>query len=777
MTTASRYVCQEARRRELVRAEREDQGRPPLNGVDYLELDGPRTLTVVLLHPLAGPAPGARVEGGARIRGIRVTDVTLTAPRRLRVAVDQGGDFSLYTLRLVRSAADDGAPDGFDPRLTAVSFSFKADCPSDFDCGAPVGAAAPTWPAPALDYLARDYGTFRRLLLDRLGLLLPGWTERSPADPLVMLAEVLAHVADQLAYYQDAVATEAYLGTARRRVSVRRHARLLDYRMHEGCNARAWVALEVDRELTLPAGTPVLTGGAQRGAVVAPDDLVEVLSTAAPEVFETMHPAALRPARNAVALYTWSDQACVLPAGATGATLEDVAGQDGASALGLAPGDVLILESLDGDLTRRHAVRLTAVAPPAGAPVALDPLTGTAVVEVEWGAEDALPAPLPLGGGKAAVARANVVLADHGLTQGPARVRLLRRGRTWRAALEPVVLTHAVPYDAAVSAAAALRPDPQAAVPVIALRGDGRDWVPRGDLLASAGTDPAFVVEVEESGAATLRFGDGVHGLAPSGAPMEARYRVGNGLRGAVGPEALSRVVWAGEGITSARNPLAAGGAADPEPLERARQLAASAFRRQERAVTAADYGAMAERHPEVQRASGRFRWTGSWYTAFVTVDRVAGLPVDDAFRAALLAELDGTRMAGHDLAVEGPVPVPVDLGLRACVKDGYFRGQVRAALRQALGSGTAGGAPGFFHPDHFTFGQPLYLSQIYAAAMAVAGVASVEVFRFQRLGRAASGELEGGVLATTGLEIVELADDPNFPEKGRLELVLAGGL
>ena len=35
--------------------------------------------------------------------------------------------------------------------------------------------------------------------------------------------------------------TEAYLDTARRRISVRRHVRLVDYPMHEGCNARAWV--------------------------------------------------------------------------------------------------------------------------------------------------------------------------------------------------------------------------------------------------------------------------------------------------------------------------------------------------------------------------------------------------------------------------------------------------------------------------------------------------------------------------------------------------------
>ena len=49
-----------------------------------------------------------------------------------------------------------------------------------------------------------------------------------------------------MSYFQDAVATEAYLGTARRRASVRRHARMLDYPMHEGVNARVWVAVRAE---------------------------------------------------------------------------------------------------------------------------------------------------------------------------------------------------------------------------------------------------------------------------------------------------------------------------------------------------------------------------------------------------------------------------------------------------------------------------------------------------------------------------------------------------
>ena len=96
-------------------------------------------------------------------------------------------------------------------------------------------------------------------MLDRLSALLPGWQARTPADMGIALVELLAYVGDHLSYRQDAVATEAYLGTARQRSSVRRHARLVDDHMHDGRNARAWVQVRVIVDTILSTGTPLLT--------------------------------------------------------------------------------------------------------------------------------------------------------------------------------------------------------------------------------------------------------------------------------------------------------------------------------------------------------------------------------------------------------------------------------------------------------------------------------------------------------------------------------------
>ncbi len=98
----------------------------------------------------------------------------------------------------------------------------------------------------------------------------------------------------------------------------------------------------------------------------------------------------------------------------------------------------------------------------------------------------------------------------------------------------------------------------------------------------------------------------------------------------------------------------------------------------------------------------------------------------------------------------------------------------VKKALLDVFSNRDLGdGKRGFFHPDNFTFGQAVYLSRIYAAAMAVDGVANVEVKKFQRWGRKANRELEEGKLPAGRLEVVRLDNDPNFPENGKIDFVM----
>lgn len=820
---AVQYACGAERRRAEVRSRGVASG---INGIDYLEVaEDQKVLTLRFVHPLPGDPAGVpaapplarenlRIEGGVRVTGIRVESVAAVGDT-LEVRVSAAGDYSTYTLRLVRGAADTRPPDGFDPALSAVPFSFKVDCPSPFDCAPTRDCPLPALAEPRIDYLAKDYASFRRLMLDRLSVTMPDWQERNPADLGIALVEVLAYAADYLSYYQDAVGTEAYLGTARRRVSVRRHARMLDYPMHDGCSARTWAWLEIEAgQVLLPRGTPLLTrvegldlpgmerrirpGTREHGQAVA----------ARPVVFETMEPAALYAAHNEIPFYTWSDEECCLPRGAVRATLKD----DPARRLMLRVGDVLVLEErrgpgtgspADADLTRRHAVRLTRVEPeavlaPAGdgarlpGTLLMDPLDGTAVCEVEWHPQDALPFSLCLSAMVAgqyysdmSIARGNLVLADHGATipmPEPLEPAVVPPDRRYYPRLQGREISQAVPFDAEAArgraAGEALVQDARQALPQVRLpEADGGDWDARRDLLRSGRFSRDFVAEMEEDGRATLRFGDGILGAVPQDG-MSAVYRTGRGKAGNLGANALYHVVTDLGGILAVSNPIPAQGGEDPEPLEAVRLYAPQAFRSQERAVTEADYAAAAQRHPEVQAAAATLRWTGSWHTMFVTVDRRHGRPVDAGFEAEMRAHLERFRLASYDLEVDTPRYVPLDVAFTVCVAPRYFQADVMQALLRTFGTGDLpGGGRGFFHPDNLTFGQPVYLSRLIAAAMEVPGVAWVDPIRFHRWGRAPGDELAEGRIALDRLEIARLDNDPNRQENGRLELVMEGGL
>jgi hypothetical protein len=884
------YFCCKEERRSAVRAYSPVAGLD-INGIDYLEVvdqeepvlaERQRLLRIFFVKPLAAPLlarlqavtpANIRIAGGERTTGIVADKVVLKADGHLEVHVNERGDFSAYTLSLVEPNTDKPL-DGLDLALSAVDFSFKIECPSPFDCRPEKLCPKPAESAPEIDYLAKDYASFRPLILDRMSLLAPNWRERNPADLGVTLAELLAYVGDYLSYRQDAIATEAYLGTAQHRTSVRRHARVLDYAMHDGCNARTWVQIRLKsnpgKGIPLPrlrvkdssgnwiaAETEPTPGSAVAirrtqfvtkvgdATLLSEVDFSRLVAQFAPEVFEPMHAMTLFYEHNQLPFYTWSDDNCCLPVGATKATLKG-------DFPNLKPGNVLVLKEdlgpktgdpADANLRHRHPVRLTRVNGRVlksdgtiddkhGVNNLTDPVTGQAITEIEWGAGDALPFPLCVSSVTDAgqlthdvsVALGNIVLADHGMTLlGPEPLGAVPKSNPvlapvsaagcghcedcepkltpprFRPGLQKAPITQAATtartqvvegrrmrlgFDPGGPAAAALGLDIGSAMPAVWLGDDrGELWLAKPDLLSSNSFAPEFVVEVENDGRATIRFGDDESGMRPGeGTTFFAVYRVGNGTRGNIGAEALAHLtdgtlLTDAQWIESVSNPISAHGGVDPETLEQVRQYAPAAFRIQKRAVTPEDYVAMAQKHSQVQRAAATLRWAASWHTVFLTVDRVGGRPVDDAFEDELRQHLEPYRMAGHDLEIDGPHYVPLELEMLVCVMPNYFRSDVLANVRTVFGSGTrADGSRGFFHPDNFSFGQGVYLSQLYAAAQKIAGVRHVDIIKLQRISSPGQAALDEGVLTIGRLEIARLDNDPNFPDRGILTFTMRGG-
>ncbi len=862
------YQCCDEKRKAAV------LGNPALNGIDYLEVLGfdaqPLGLepqTILLVRCLkAAPATvtpdNIVISGGESVTEIKaVWLATASAPpasltpaqqnyfkslpdvaNLLLIGTSSAGDFSPYTLRLVNSvvqALEDPFAvtevlAGFDPQLAEVEFSFKVECPPYFDCAPPPADCPPELPAPPqINYLAKDYGSFRTVILDRLSQLLPAWNATSEADMGIALAELIAYVGDSLSYKQDAVATEAYLQTARSRISLRRHARLVDYRVHDGCNARAWMHLLVSAQVLLDhTQTRFYTSAPGMPSSLKVGSGNERAALAAGVIaFEPMWDLQLFPEHNQMSFYTWGDKNCCLPKGATEATLLGTFPD-------LQPGDVLIFQEMlgpqtgnpaDADVRHRCAVRLTRVTTQdgqghplvdplfedgTGAPITSGSQKPTPVTEIQWSSEDALPFPVCLSSkfldstGKeqnlinVSVVFGNVVLADHGLSLTGIDLGIVPRpsifyprnqaDRCHPANPVPVQVRFrpALP-DSPITQAVALAPsrpsawelthyDANQAIPAIGLNSvlhSAIPWTPEQDLLTDSPMDTHFVVEVEFDGTARLRFGDGVNGLRPeSDSVFTASYRVGNGTAGNVGSDTLT--FFAGDPrVYACSNPLPATGGTDPETPEQIRRRAPQAFLTQERAVTMADYEHVAEMNAQVENAVATLRWTGSWYTVFITGEPRGGGNLTASLRKALKKNINRYRLAGQDIELESPQYVSLEIELVVCVDPNYFQKDVEQSLFQVLGNQLLpNGQKGVFYPDNFTFGQTVYLSPVYAAARKVAGVQSVVATTFQRQGIPSTIYLSKGEIPLGTFQIARMENDRSFPDHGKLTLVMQGG-
>ncbi len=189
----SGLVCRDEQRRADILSH------PTLNGIDFVEFVHPDVVVVHFLKPLPSPPQsdpdGAYgltthpeqvvIVGGTRIVGIKALQVELVDDH-LEIQVNQAGDFSDYEFLLGYERQDDGSllrvVKDLDEVFSRTLISFKAGCPVDFDCRKV--EICPPEPAeePLNDYLAKDYASFRQLLLDRIPQLNPDWLERNPSD-------------------------------------------------------------------------------------------------------------------------------------------------------------------------------------------------------------------------------------------------------------------------------------------------------------------------------------------------------------------------------------------------------------------------------------------------------------------------------------------------------------------------------------------------------------------------------------------------------------------
>ncbi len=751
--------------------------------------DANAKLTVVFLAPIVLPDQAFLLNplsysltGGQRLfpRILKAEVAPPTSPPSSNPSViltlDSEGDFSIYTLTV--------SGPKIDPFFSSAKLRFRLACDDRFDCRQ---AAAPTAIEPELpvtiDYLTKDYASFRQALLDFIPTRLPGWTERSEADIGMMLLELFAATADNLSYMQDRIASEAFLSTATQRRSVAGHLSLIGYQMDEGAAAHTWLQFQVTEAVTLASNPGFKVGNTPSSST---DPVI---------VFETMGSAALDPAHNGMRLYDWGNANCCLPATAFSATL--VGSFDR-----LAAGDYLLFDDGSGN---RDVVRLTSE--PQLVPVmqATSP-PSTVVTVVNW--SDAT----PLGACYSVentIVRGNMVPATHGETvseelrslsdqqKAETQAEIAARAPGQRvprqrlklsmaplAHLDPETLQFAPGVQNIPQTGESFTARLRRSISTLQILVDGVAWAEQASLLGSSGDDQVFRVEIDDSGEATVVFGDGVFGeRPPETSTVTATYRVGGGAVGNVGAGTLtlahpeSPAPW----LISVTNPVPATGGRDLESRDHARRVGPATFHQPLVAVSAADYEtaavSLAESNgkPVIQRAHANFRWTGSWLTVTVAADPLAAEGLTPDLRQQLSTYLDTKRLAGYDLEVTGPIYVPIDLEIGFTTAAGAQQADVEQSILQTLGNAILpGGAKGFFHPDNFTFGSSVFVSRIFAAVMAVPGVRSAQITRLARSHAAhpdqeTAANLARGFLSVGLDQIVRLDNDRNFPQLGTI--------
>jgi hypothetical protein len=766
---------------------------------------------------------GTRVRAGSNPGEVKVTNVQAgSAPNMLRLTVAPVGDYSTYTLRLLL----DNTSTDFDPLFSELPFKFRPGC-FNLNC-------APEWDAsrappeePAIDYLARDYDSFRHVLIAAMMRRVPGWQVTSEADLDQVLIDLVAADADELADFQDRVMNEAYFVTARKRVSLARYARLMDYHIHEGNQAGTWLAVKVALQDTLPAEFGVWTHDNWNDAGCV--------------IFASEAPQTCFPELNELVVYGWDDSVTALEAGSTEAYLTHANGMNAAGALALetalldpAVHHLLIQQQLNPetgtvngrDPTARQVVQLL----PLGGAVPRaerrkdplpDPTSGADrwMVRVRWVAEDALQrrhCTVTRCSGQliSGVTKlyGNLLRVTHGRPRtttfrppdaslagsddslfvgkdeahyeplekqiGPVQVR-------WGTALtlpkSPLAYRNTAPGG----------DDPTRSTLRVTFAGFADPWEEQSDLIESASNDEHFIVETDELGVSRVRFGDGINGAAlPEDAVVTCHYRVGQGESGNVGADRLTHFA-VGTAVEQAWNPLDVVDGRSPEPVaEILRRVPEAYRRRQKRAVTLADYAARAEELTGVAHARARYAWTGSWRTVRVAIDP-AGTNVLDVKLARQIEDyLDAIRLIGEDIEVRPARYVPLDLKLRLCAHPYYWPEDLRTILEIEFSDGyTPDGRRGFFHPDLWTFGQPLYASQVIGRALRITGVERVLSLSMRRWNPGSGGGLIVVTLTPDQLpealvdkldvgafEIIKVENDPSRLEAGRILFDILGG-
>ncbi|HKH94223.1 MAG TPA: putative baseplate assembly protein, partial [Gemmatimonadaceae bacterium] len=256
----------------------------------------------------------------------------------------------------------------------------------------------------------------------------------------------------------------------------------------------------------------------------------------------------------------------------------------------------------------------------------------------------------------------------------------------------------------------------------LALLVNGVRWREVPTLYGARPDDQVYTTRLADDATTTVQFGDGVTGARPPTGRQNivATYRQGIGVAGRVKAGTITTLLDRATGVKNVVNLRGADGGADAETMDKARQAAPGTVRTFGRAVSLRDFEDTALMAGEVAKASATWVWSGERRAIHLTIAAQGGATFSADGLRRIAATLLSERDPNHKLLIDNYSAVAVLVDASIIVDGRYVTADVLAAARSALELELAF--------DRRRFGQPVYLSEIFAVLQNVAGVMAVDV-------------------------------------------------
>lgn len=764
-----------------------------------------------------------------------VSRVTATGATRLTLTIlaEEDGGFQTYRLTVTDTPADAG-PSRVDPFCNSLDFCFKQGCPSPFDCAPPDDCPPEALADFPVDYLARDFESFRNALSAFARERYPDWEIDTPTDFGAMVAEMFSALGDEFAYLQDGFQREGYLETLRERRSFSQLARLLNYRPDPGQSATGLVVMRLYDAVERPGGLAAAIVNLLPGARVWADQ-----EDRPPIPFETgENLEQMIAAAPVVPLHThWTDlpvyqpdpQLPCLRIGARALVLDNAdllspplpAGVLGSDIEGWWQGRTLLIETRPDapeEPVRRHLVTLDRPVEQLS-----DPLTGAGpLTRLHWRAEDALPFGLDQGAAfvsanlvpvRAGAARTDMFVAGDSTNPAVAdRPRSIERqgpmaGDGYRpvihrfpladSATEGLDWTRVTDDAGAVSyrpEAAMVQRDPESGMALVSA------WTVRDAPLSLAPTDEAatmepglygVVAQFERGGhrithrdyvgdpGYTLRFGDGTFGRLPTeGDLYELTWRSGPGRASNLPADTITRIA-PPAGAPPELHPLpgAVRNVRNPFALTDGRDPQSLDLAK--RIVPAAfkEQVFRAVRNEDYRAQAERLDWVEQagavtrWTGHWATTFVSADPQGAFEISPGRLAELDARMQAVRQAGRPVIARQPVFVPLDLQIAICTSTGYAFGDVAERVLIALSPATGGYFHPDRFTFGVPLRRPDLEAAIARVEGVRAVLEIRIRQRGLTGWKLFSTPQITAAANRILKVEMDPDRPGQGSVRI------